>query len=82
MHAYHVFIFAGIVAQGLLHYLYACHPDSVWKSFGSWLRTIRPGITPSEMVVAIALRHSYPQFLLDNVKNNKLVKFIGVWLNH
>ncbi len=81
MHAYHVFIFAGIVAQGLLHYLSACHPDAVWKSFGSWLRTIRPGITPSEMVVAIALRHSYPQFLLDNVKSNKLVKFIGIRLN-
>ncbi len=34
-----------------------------------------------EKEVAIALRHSYPQFLLDNVKSNKLVKFIGIRLN-
>ena len=38
------------------------HPRLVWNSFGSWLRTIRPGIPPSELVVAIALRQSLPNF--------------------
>jgi hypothetical protein len=40
LHAYHVFVQAGIVAQGLAQYLAACHPQQVWRSFGSWLRTI------------------------------------------
>jgi hypothetical protein len=31
-------------------------PQRVWDDFGSWLRTIRPGIPPSELVVAAALR--------------------------
>jgi len=42
--AYHVFIQAGVVCQGLLHYLAVAFPSIVWSSFGSWLRTIRPGV--------------------------------------
>ena len=76
INAYHVFIHAGIVSQGLLQYLATSVPKLVWASFGSWLRTIRSGITPSELVVATALRHSFPDFLLNNAKNNILVKFI------
>ncbi len=76
IHAYHVFVQAGIVSQGLLQYLAACHTELVWKSFGSWLRTIRPGIAPSELVVATALRHCLPEFLLVNSKSNNLAKFI------
>jgi hypothetical protein len=74
--AYHVFVMAGIVAQGLLQYLSTCYPKLVWLSFGSWLRTIRPGIPPSELVVATALRHSLPEFLLDSAKETNLKKFI------
>ena len=77
IHAYHVFVLAGVVSQGLLQYLSACHPKLVWRSFGSWLRTIRPGIAPSELVVATALRHSYPEFLLGSLKTNNLAKFIS-----
>jgi hypothetical protein len=44
-------------------------PKLVWDSFGSWLRTIRPGIPPSEFVVANALRQSLPDFLLGPAKN-------------
>ena len=58
--AYHVYVHAGVVSQGLLHYLASCFPKQVWRSFGSWLRTIRPGIAPSERVVAMALRNSFP----------------------
>jgi hypothetical protein len=46
LHAYHVFIQAGLVCQGLLQYLSVAFPQLVWSSFGSWLRTIRPGIPP------------------------------------
>lgn len=75
INAYHVFIHAGIVSQGLLQYLATCVPKLVWASFGSWLRTVRPGIAPSELVVATALRHSLPEFLLNNAENNIFVKF-------
>jgi len=77
IHAYHVFVQAGIVSQGLLQYLAACHTELVWKSFGSWLRTIRPGVAPSELVVATALRHCLPEFLSVNSKSSNLAKFIA-----
>jgi len=76
IHAYHVFIQAGIVCQGLLQYLSVSFPALVWKSFGSWLRTIRPGIPPSELVVANALRQSLPEFLLNTAQQDFLAKFI------
>jgi hypothetical protein len=63
MHAYHTFLQAGVVCQGLLQYLSATLPDLVWNSFGSWLRIVRTGIPTSELVVASALRQSLPQFL-------------------
>ena len=75
--AYHVFVLAGFVAQGLLHYLSACHTQKLWASFGSWLRTIRPGLAPSELVVTMALRNSLPDFLLVTGKNSILAKFIA-----
>jgi hypothetical protein len=76
LHAYHVFVQAGIVAQGLAQYLAACHQELVWRSFGSWLRTIRPGLAPSERVVTMALRQSLPEFLLDRTREHILAKFI------
>ncbi len=75
--AYHVFVLAGAISQGLLQYLATIHPEQVWKSFGSWIRTIRPGVPPSEFVVAIALRQSFPEFLLVNSKSNNLAEFIS-----
>jgi DDE superfamily endonuclease len=77
VHAYHVFIQAGVVAQGLLQYLAVAAPKLVWGSFGSWLRTIRAGVPPSEFVVAAALRHTLPEFLLVSSKSCILAKFIA-----
>src|SRR5262249_34981696 len=76
MHAYHVFIQAGVVCQGLLQYLAVAMPSLVWSSFGSWLRTIRPGIPPSELVVANALRQCLPDFLLNSAKTEIFATFI------
>ncbi len=76
IHAYHVFIQAGVVCQGLLQYLAVAFPKLLWESFGSWLRTIRPGIPPSEFVVANALRQRLPEFLLTTIQRNSLAKFI------
>src|SRR6516162_2748392 len=75
--AYHVFIQAAVVAQGLLQYLAVVAPKLVWASFGSWLRTIRPGIPPSEFVVANALRRTLPDYLLDSPENDSLAKFVA-----
>jgi hypothetical protein len=77
MRACHGFIQAAVVAQGLLQYLAVIAPKLVWDSFESWLRTIRPGIPPSEFVVANALRQSLPEFLLGPAKSDSLAKFIA-----
>jgi hypothetical protein len=74
--AYHRHIQLGLIAQALLHILSATQPKLVWLSFGSWLRTIRPGLAPSEQVVAVALRNTLPEFLATAAKSSTLVKFI------
>jgi len=74
--AYHRHIQLGIIAQGLLQILSATHPKLIWQSFGSWIRTIRPGLAPSEQVVAIALRNTLPDFLAADDNTPILVKFI------
>jgi DDE superfamily endonuclease len=79
--AYHCHIQLGIIAQGLLQCLAVLHAPSVWRQFGSWLRTTRPGILPSEQVVAVALRHSLPLFLADSDKDHTLAKFIRHYID-
>lgn len=76
LHAYHVFLAAGVVTQGLMHYLSACHTEAVWASHRSWLRTIRRGTAPSELVVKLALRRTLPEYLLASGERNDLAKFI------
>ena len=77
MRAYTCHIQTGLIAQGLLQMLSVLHPQSVWSCFGSWIRTLRPGIPPSEQVVAMALRHSLPEFLAGGEKTSALAKFIN-----
>ena len=74
--AYHRHIQLGLIAQGLLQILSATKPNLVWRFFGSWLRTVRPGLAPSEQVVAIALRNTIPEFLATAAKTSIFVKFI------
>ena len=52
------------------------HAGTVWQRFGSSLRTIRPGIAPSEGVVTLALRQCLPEFLVTNTETNPLAEFI------
>jgi hypothetical protein len=74
--AYHRFIQVGLIAQGLLQYLSIRFPDLVWAKFGSWLRTVRPGIPPSEYVTSLALRNSFPDFLSDSTSEATFAKFL------
>jgi DDE superfamily endonuclease len=76
MNAYHRFIQLGLIAQGIMVAIATTKPDLVWRHFGSWIRTIRAEVCPSEMVVAIALRNSLPEFLADSECAPNLTKFI------
>jgi len=76
MDAYHRFVQTGLVAQRLLQYLSASFPQLVFSSFGSWFRTIRTDFSPSELVTAIALRQSLPEFLSDSSQDSIFKKFI------
>ena len=76
MRAYHCHMQLGIIAQGLLQYLSLTCTKAVWQSFGSWLRTIRDGIYPSEQVTALALRNTLPELLLNSTEDPILVNFI------
>lgn len=73
---YEKYIHIGIIAQGLLQYLSTMSHKAVWSCFGSWLRTIRPGIPPSEKVTSVALSNSLPEFLLDRNNNDECKKFL------
>jgi hypothetical protein len=74
--AYHRFIQTSLIAQGLLQYLSLSFHALVWSKFGSWLRTIRPGVLPSEYVVSIALKNCFPDFLLGTPLTSTFTKFL------
>jgi hypothetical protein len=76
LHAYHLFIQLGFIAQGLIQYLSIHHYQTVWKCFGTWLRTIRPNTLPSEKVVSLALSRTYIEFLIDDTKQAIFKKFL------
>jgi hypothetical protein len=74
--AYHRYVQIGCIVQGLLLHLAINYRDAVWSSFKGWLRTMRPDLIPSEMVVAYALRERLPEFLASNAEQGTLQKFI------
>lgn len=76
MDAYHRYIQLSVIAQGLLQYISCSMNDVVWKCFGSWIRTVRPGNPPSEQVAATAMKNSLPEFLEGNWINANFKKFL------
>jgi hypothetical protein len=74
--AYHTHIQVGLLAQGLLQIISMTSHQLVWTFFGSWIRTIRPGILPSEQVVMVALRNTLPMFLKGSTTEENIEKFI------
>lgn len=75
--AYELHVQVGLIAQGLLQILSATAAAEVWATFRGWLRTIRPGVPPSELVVAQALRESLPEFLVRYARHHFFAKFLG-----
>ncbi|MFT4641344.1 MAG: hypothetical protein ACI8T1_004681, partial [Verrucomicrobiales bacterium] len=59
-----------------LQYLSMTRDELVWKHFGSWIRTIRPDVLPSEMVVSEALKNTLSEFLHRSVIAVPFRKFI------
>ncbi len=76
MRAYHVYVQTGMIAQGMLQYLAMTRDELVWAHFGTWIRTIRPDVLPSEMVVSAALRNTLPEFLQHGVIAAPFRKFV------
>jgi hypothetical protein len=74
--AYHCYMQLGLIAQGLLQYLACEMSQVVWERFGSWIRTIRPGIPPSEFVVATAMKNTLFYFLEDRSQFATFKKFL------
>lgn len=75
-HAYHSYIQFGLIAQGVLQIISMTSSQLVWTYFGSWIRTIRPGVLPSEQVVMGALRNTLPDFLKGTTTEANIEKFI------
>jgi hypothetical protein len=78
--AYERHIQIGLIVQGLLQYLAVFHQRTVWRFFGSWLRTANRALAPSELVVAHALHNSLPDFLLSLPYSDALKKFLAAKL--
>ncbi len=74
--AYHAWAQLACITQGLLMHLAINHHSAVWGKFRSWLRTMRPGLAPSELVVSIALRQSLPEYLFAAENPSALALFI------
>jgi len=74
--AYNLFINCGLIAQGLLQYLAINYSKQVWNGFGSWLRTIRLNVVPSEKVVSLSMSKSFWPFIADDTTEVIFKKFI------
>ena len=81
MATYHVYVNLAAIAQGLLCYFAIHHSKEVWQSFGTWMRTIRKDIAPSEAVTSEALRQSMLEFLKSKVDPMHFKKFLATKLD-
>ena len=77
--AYRRYVQISCIAQGLLQYLAMNFHTTVWRSLGSWLRTMNPHMPPSGAVVAQALRHTLPEFLVTDSDEGIFAKFLLQW---
>ena len=74
--AYHRYVQLACIAQGLQQHLAVNFRANVWDHFRSWMRTMKPGLPPSEAVVAQALRVNLDDFLVHAPDDDQLAIFI------
>ena len=82
LRAYHVHVQLGCIAQGLLQHLASNHTAEVWRCFRSWLRTMKPAMPPSELIVANALRETIPVFFAVPTFAPDLTKIMEKYRHH
>lgn len=73
---YHRYVQLACIAQGLHQHLAVNHRATVWAHFRSWMRTMKPGLPPSEAVVAQAMRANLGDFLVAGPADHELREFI------
>lgn len=73
---YHIYILLGFIAQGLMHYMAIFYKDGIWAKFGTWMRTMRKDLAPSEKVVSLAMERCFLEFLTDDSKPCIFKKFL------
>ena len=73
---YNLHVQMALIAQGLMQYLACCYNDEVWNGYGSWLRTIRPGVPASVQVVQMYLRKNIWYFYESLPKDKGWQKFV------
>ena len=76
LRAYHAYTQIGLIVQGVLQVISMTIHKEVWHSFGSWLRTIRVDVLPSEAVVMKALQNTVSEFLASDQLDPSIAKFI------
>ena len=76
LRSYNLFILLGFISHGLVQYLSIYAHEAVWNNYGTWLRTIRPNTLPSEMVVSLAMKNTYNEFLADDKFETIFKKFL------
>jgi hypothetical protein len=81
LHAYHLYIHTGMIAQGLCQYLACTKIDMVFDNFKVFYRTISLTKSPSEKIVAKALKNTLFQFLVSIDSDSDYSKFIWKKLN-
>jgi hypothetical protein len=74
--AYHLHLQLGLIALGLLQWLSLSFSQAVWTHFGSWMRTMKTQLPPSELVVASAMRNTLADFLVSLPEGHDLAKFL------
>jgi len=74
--AYHLYIQTGVIAQGLLQLISSTTTGAVWENFGSWIRTRRPDVSPSEKVTSVSMRNALPEFLATTSVECSFRKFL------
>ena len=77
LRAYHCFLQAGVIAQGLMTAIGIVAPSFCWSNYTSWMRTMNTSRVPSEWVVQHVLRKSFRELLANASRMPDWVKFIA-----
>ena len=77
LRCYNCYIQVALIAQGITQCLSILYHTQVWSSFDSWMRTIRPNVLPSEVVVGMALKNCLPAFSVASCIPSSIRKFLA-----